>query len=677
MSQDKTEQDIKGYDPVILKKIFMFIRPYRLIAVIAVLALFFATAAEIAIPLLLQRTIDTHILNYWVLVPQKVVGNETVFIQNQSFIRKNEAKKLGYATNEAYYLFEVNKIPPELPAGIQNKLIKDNEQAAILLEDLRGLPQKQKAFITSQDKKGISRATLLFLLLLLCSLVFSFIQIYLMALTSQNVMKDIRQKLFSNLIRQSLSWLGNTPVGKLVSALSNDVETINELFTSVFISFLKDISIMIGVLIAFFVLDVRLGLITLATLPPVVLLSLIFRQYSRKAYRNLRKCVAKVNTFLSEHIAGMSVVQMFAKEIRTAGEFDKDNHQLLKANLSEMYVFATFRPLIDLLAYSSVAVVIYFGAGFNKSGLVSLGVLFAFINLIEKFYDPIKDMSEKFNIMQSAMAGGERVFHFMELKNVIKDDSAEQKLNLSDFKGHIDFEKVCFAYKEDEPVLRNLSFTVEPGERIAIVGYTGAGKTTIINLITRLWDIQSGNISIDGLPIKSIPLSQLRTLVQPVIQDVFLFSGTVRENIALGRDFSQEEIEEAAKVVYAHDFILGMEKGYDTLLNEGATNISAGERQLLSFARVIAHNPGIILLDEATANIDTETESWIQKALDRLLEGRTSIVIAHRLSTIRNADRILVLKQGEMVETGNHEQLLEKRGLYHTLYELQYVQSAN
>ena len=335
-----------------------------------------------------------------------------------------------------------------------------------------------------------------------------------------------------------------------------------------------------------------------------------------------------------------------------------------------MYVFATFRPLVTLFTSISIGTIIYFGASMVLGSLLSLGVLIAYINLVNMFYRPVMDLTEQFTILQSAMAGGERIFDLLDKDNRIPDTGTTPSPGRA--KGTIEFRNVSFSYVPDEPVIRNLSFTINPGETVAIVGYTGAGKTTIANLLTRLWDIESGSITLDGQEVSSMPLAELRRLVQPVQQDVFLFSGTIRDNISLGEDMDDEEIMHAARVVQAEPFIQALPRGLDTELNERGSNLSTGQRQLLSFCRAIAHDPSVIILDEATGSIDTETEVLIQRAIERLMKNRTSLVIAHRLSTIRNAHRIMVMSSGKVVETGSHQELLAARGLYYNLYKLQY-----
>jgi ATP-binding cassette subfamily B protein len=516
---------------------------------------------------------------------------------------------------------------------------------------------------------GIIRNCFLFLALLAGGMIFSFLETFLTSLAGQRVMKDLRLSLFRHILSRSLAFIGEHPAGRLVTRITSDVETINELFTSVITSLFKDLFIMGGVIITLFFLDTRLALITAASLPPVLVCTLIFRVRARDAFRRVRHWVSQANSFFAEHISGIKIIQIFTRGERTAAEYDGINANLMKSNLGEMYVFATFRPIIDFLSSLSLGVIIYFGAQQHLSGGLSLGTFVAFINLIRKFYQPVMDIAEKYTILQSALVGAERVFQMMDDGRSIPD-TGTLKLE-KPLKGEVSFQDVHFSYKKGEPVLRGVSFTASPGETLALVGYTGAGKTTIASLLTRLWDSDSGSITLDGNDIRDIPLADLRMAVQPIQQEVTLFSQSIRENITLGLDISEDQLVRAAKLAQAHDFITALPQSYDTMLQEGAVNLSSGQRQLISFARILAHDPPVLILDEATSNIDTETEKLVQKALKTVLEGRTSIVIAHRLSTIRSASRILVLSEGTVIEEGSHEELLAKKGAYHTLYRLQ------
>jgi ATP-binding cassette subfamily B protein len=486
-------------------------------------------------------------------------------------------------------------------------------------------------------------------------------------------MKALRLELFKKTLSQSTAFLSRHPVGRIVTRLTGDVETINEFFSSVLVSLLKDISVMIGVIITIFALSPKLALAAFATMPPIFVVTAISRVKARDAFRRQRTASSRVNSYLSENLSGVQVVQLFLGEKKSVREFRERNLELLKAKLGEMYVFATFRPIVEWFSTITTAVIIVVGSVLFLKLSVSLGVLIAFINLIGMFYAPVMDIAEKYTLLQSAMAGGERVFKLLDTDETI-EDSGKHEIE-GTVRGHIEFDDVHFSYTSSEEVLQGLSFTVNPGEMAAIVGYTGAGKTTITNVLARLWDIDSGVIRLDGVPIKDIPLEELRRSCLPVLQDVFLFSGTVADNIRLGLPLTDAEVEDAAKAVHAHEFISRLENGYSTILSEGATNISSGQRQLISFARVIAHNPAIVILDEATSSIDTETERLIQLGIQRVLAGRTSIVIAHRLSTIRHADRILVLSNGRLAEEGAHEELIAKDGLYAGLYRLQYSET--
>jgi ATP-binding cassette subfamily B protein len=451
--------------------------------------------------------------------------------------------------------------------------------------------------------------------------------------------------------------------------MTSDVETINQFFTDVLSAFIKDASIMAGALAVLYFFDVRLAMVVTASLPIVLVVANIARKRARDAFRNQRHWTSKVNSYISEHISGVEVVKLFRREKRSKAEFAGHNENLKKANLGEMYVFAAFRPAVDFMATLTTALSLCVGAWLYLSHSISLGTLIAFVNLINMFYSPIKDLSEKYILLQSAMAGGERIFTLLDADETIPDKPSLPMP--AKIRGHIEFDKVWFAYKEDEWVLKDLSFTMDPGQMVAIVGYTGAGKTTIANLVTRFWDIQKGEIRIDGLPVKELPLQGLRTNIQPVPQEVFLFSGTIAENIRLGEDVSLEQMKLAAEAVHANEFIEALPNKYDTELSEGGSNISQGQRQLLSFARVLAHEPSIIILDEATSSVDTETEKLIQRGIEGLLSGRTSVVIAHRLSTIRHADKIIVLAKGRIAEMGRHDELIKRKGLYWNLYRLQ------
>jgi ATP-binding cassette subfamily B protein len=690
-----------------MRRLLAFMKPYKVPAYIAVIALLIATVAELATPVILQRTIDNHIMARYYRIGVAPLSRDIIEEYRQLeavhkigdfyYLPETRAEKIprekkdlladaGLFKRESWYITPLTESPDlqDLLDRRPDFFSLEDDYILILSSHLDQLSRDEKNILRAGDIAGVGKNTLAYFLLLAVSLVFMFFQVYLMAYTGQEVMRDIRETLFGHTIRQSLGYLSNTPIGTLVTRITNDVETINEFFTSVATSVLRDFSLIAGVIVTLFLLDLRLALITLVTLPPVLIITLFFRTRARDAYRRVRLWVSRVNAFLSEHISGMEVVQIFGREKISSRAFSEKNEALLQANLSEMMVFALFRPLINLFTSISIGTILYFGGRMVLDTTVSLGIMIAYVNLIHKFYQPVMDFTEKFTIMQSAMAGGERIFNLLDAEDRIPDTAPDAGPDapqgggplpstvLPEIRGAIEFDHVYFSYKPGEPVLRDLTFSIAPGETVAIVGYTGAGKTTIANLIARMWDIQSGSIRVDGIDIRNLPLSRLRRAVQPVQQDVFMFAGTVADNISLGADIPLEKIRLAAETVQASRFIEKLPEGYDTPLTEYGSNLSTGQRQLLAFSRVVAHDPRILILDEATGSIDTETEQLIQQAIHTLMQDRTAIVIAHRLSTIRNADRILVLNEGRLVEEGSHTQLVKRDGLYAALYRLQY-----
>jgi ATP-binding cassette subfamily B protein len=691
----ETEDILKSYDAALMRRLLKYLRPYLAVFLLSLAALLASSAGELALPIIVQRTVDAHILPYHRAIVAESLGDalrsrlgrldpalrigELQFIPSSklsawSGLEKQRLRREGLLLEDNFLLlrgYQENETARRVVAG-RTALFRTTRDVAVIAEqDFRTLPAAERRALRTGDFRGLGAAAVRFFLVLAGVLLFTFAQTYLQAYVGQMIMKDLRTETFNHTVGLSLRYLDSQPVGRLVNRITNDVETINELFTSVLPSLLKDFVTMAGVLVALALLSPRLALVTLATLPPVLVVTLLFRSRAREVFRRVRLAVSRLNGFLAEHLSGMRIVQLFVRERYSLEQFRERNNQLLAANLGEMYVFATFRPLVDLFATTSLAAIVYFGGRFVLRDLVSLGTLIAFLNLIRMFYEPVMDLSEKYNILQSAMAGSERVFGLLDTDARIPEPAAPKALD--GVRGAIQFDRVCFAYKEGEPVLRDLSFTVEPGETMAIVGYTGAGKTTITSLLTRLWDIQSGSIRLDGFDIREYPTASLRRRVQSVLQDVFLFSGSIADNIRLGSPIPDERVRQAVQLVRADTFIDRLPGGLEAQLAERGGNLSMGQRQLLSFARVLAHDPDVLILDEATGNIDTETEKLVQEALRALLSGRTSLVIAHRLSTIRHADRILVLHKGELFEQGSHEELIARQGMYYNLYRMQYL----
>lgn len=695
---DYFDQDeiTKGYDSTIVRRILGYVKPYTGIALMALLMLAISTLGELSTPIIVRKAIDEALVVSWYSFDAAVaerddlraalaIGPGDPEVGGRIYLRASRLSGLGEKRrrelqSEGLFLAEERYLVTVDPADARQAraldeagdavIARDGAWVVLKLSDLRTLPAETASALRVRDRGKIAGYVGLLLLILGAVLGSTFAMIYFSSQVGLRVMKDLRMQLFRHASSRSLAFLSRQPVGRLVTRMTSDVETINQFFTDVLSAFIKDFSVMFGALAVLFALDWRLALAVLATLPAVYLVSDIARKRARDAFRRQRQWTSTVNAYIAERLSGVNVVKLFSQEAASAREFEEKDLELMKANLGEMYVFALFRPAVDFLATFTTAVALVVGASMYLGHSLSLGTMIAFVNLIGMFYSPVKDLAEKYTLLQSAMAGGERIFTLLDSADHIPDNSTHPMP--VPVRGHIEFDSVWFAYKEGEWVLKDLSFAIEPGRMVAIVGYTGAGKTTIANLVTRFWDIQKGTIRVDGVPVRDLPLDGLRRAIQPVPQDVFLFSGTIEDNIRMGSDITPERMRLAAEAVHADEFIGALPKGYATELAEGASNLSQGQRQILSFARVLAHDPAVIILDEATSSVDTETERIIQRGMEGLLAGRTSLVIAHRLSTIKHADRILVLAQGRVAESGTHDELIARGGLYYNLYKLQY-----
>ncbi len=547
---------------------------------------------------------------------------------------------------------------------------------------------------------GISEVAAIYLGSLLFSYMLEFFQTYLMQWTGQKVMYDLRSQIFRHLQQMHIAFFDRNPTGRLVTRVTSDVDALNEMFTSGVVSIFEDVLVLAGIVLVMLRMSWWLALIAFAVLPCILLVTNIFRKHVRESYRRIRVAIARINSFLQEHVSGMSVVQLFNREERAYKDFEVVNRQHMDAFKDAILAYAIYYPVIELLSSIAIALVVWFGGRSvllhalpNVSpavtGAVTLGVLVAFIQYAQRFFRPIQDLSDKYNILQAAMAASERIFKLLDTPSEVVSPASPRK---GDESGSIEFRNVWFTYQrldaatqtqiehgtfvDDgsiEWILRDVSFSIAPDEVAAIVGHTGAGKTTLTNLMMRFYDVQRGSILIDGVDVRACDLNTLRKRFAVVLQDPFLFTGTVASNIRLGSDWiTQQQIEQAADEVNVGDFIRGLPGAFDEPVRERGNTLSTGQKQLISFARALAANPRILILDEATSSVDTDTETRIRSALRRMVTGRTSVIIAHRLSTIQQADRILVMHKGQLRETGTHQELLTQRGLYWKLYQLQY-----
>ncbi len=525
--------------------------------------------------------------------------------------------------------------------------------------------------IRTGDLNGLNRIALIFLSVLLVQFVLSFAQTYLMNWTGQRIMHDLRLQIFSHIQTLHVGYFDKNPVGRIITRITTDVDVLNELFTAGVVSIFGDIFLLVGIVGVMLWLDWKLALVCFSVLPLIVLATAVFKLKVRGSYRWVRTCIARINAFLQENITGMSVVQIFVQEERKFGEFEERNREHLNANLKSIFYYALFYPVISLIGSLAVALILWYGGAQIIQNTLTLGVLVAFIQYSDRFFKPISDLSEKFNILLNAMVSSERIFRLLDTQPAVQPPP--HPLSPSVIRGRVEFKDVSFHYNEGTPVLSNVNLTIEAGEKVAIVGPTGSGKSTLINLLCRFYDVQAGEILIDGVDLRKMDLEELRKLTSVVLQDVFLFSGTIEENIRLWqRDINRQQVESAADFVNASRFVARMPEGLDSHVAERGSSLSVGQRQLLAFARAVAHEPKILVLDEATSSVDTDTELLIQDALDKLLKNRTALIIAHRLSTIQNCDRIVVLSKGQIREEGSHDELLKHRGIYYKLYQLQY-----
>lgn len=705
--------DLKGkiYDRRLYGEMFRYVMPYLKWVIISFFILLLVASAEMVLPLIQRSAIDDYI------VSDKSVSIYTDEAEYRKFLEDYKVLKLDeYEYNGRFFVVlgtkQRTKIDAPMLAGLEqsntlsnskvytleakpevieilNKYFPENlnptiskdgiegwfkispEKILITRENLNKVPSQERIEIRKAATNKLLMLALIFFAIILIRLVSSYAQSVITAYYSQMAMNDLRHDVFAHMQKMPVQYFDQNPVGRLVTRLTNDIRAIDEMLASGVITIIQDVFMVIGITILMLVLDWKLALISFTIIPFVIWTISIYRQKTRVVYREVRKYLAQLNATLAEHIAGQKIIQLFNQYFYKRDEFSHINQDYFRTSIKQLKLFAFFRPIIHVSSQFSVALIIWYGGGQILQNAITIGLLMAFTQYISKLFEPINNFSEKFNVLQGALAGAERIFDLMDQK---PEDYRAEKASSRRLEGEIEFQNVWLAYNPGEWVLKDISFKIKPGEKIALVGHTGSGKTSIVSLLLGFYPYQKGRILLDGKPLDSHALADIRSNIGIVQQDVFIFSGNIKENIALTNDdLTDEEILEVATYVNADKFIQKLPSKYEEPVMERGATLSTGQRQLLAFARVLAYDPSIFILDEATSNIDTETEILIQDALEKLIKDRTSIMIAHRLSTIQHVDRILVLHKGEIVEEGSHFDLLDKKGLYYDLYRLQYT----
>ncbi len=680
----------KLYDRALIRRLLKYVKPHRRLIFMAMFFMIVTACVELLIPYITKQGIDNYLAKLYQVyaAPEAVstellqsasdttdfipVSEDTLLVRKAALDRMDPSQRTemeadGSLSRETYYLFpgdRYNGEAGEIMGGFW--IVPETELSSVpisVIIDVRG-----------DDIAGVSRLAWLLGLLIVISLAAGYGHVMTLVVAGQRSMFDVRTELFRHIQLLSLKFYSQNPIGRLVTRVTNDIEALNEMFTAVLVNLVKDVILIVGTAVILFMLNWRLALVSLAVTPVFIVVTVIFRMKSRGAYRAVRKFLAKLNSRLSEDLSGIKIVQVFRQENRRREEYKETNKSYFKANMKQLIIFGIFRPLIEITASVGVALVLIYGGGNVLSGALTIGALVAFISYVRQMFQPLADISQKYNIMQSAMAAAERIFKIMDTNSEISENSSADD---TDIEGSIEFDDVTFSYENDKKVLRNVSFRMEPGKSVALVGPTGAGKTSIISLLCRFYDVDSGRILLDGSDLRDLTIQTLRNSISIVLQDAFIFSRTIEDNIRLGQDLTREQVREAADMVQATPFIDRLPDGFDTIMAERGATLSTGQKQLICFARALAHDPKILVLDEATSNVDPATEQLIQNAIEVLMKNRTSIVVAHRLSTIQKADQILVIDDGRILERGDHQELLARRGIYYNLYLLQYAANNN
>jgi ATP-binding cassette subfamily B multidrug efflux pump len=653
----------KPYDVKLLRRLYPYTKPYKLLFLCSIVLVVFITILDLSLPYVTKIAIDRYI----------VPGRESV--------KNNKTPRTEVNTR----IFKANMSDPKIERVVRKypDLFRiQGASARIYFRDLDKLDKKDLTVLREHDLSGVTWITALFLAVVILNFVFDIVQVLIMEYAGQMVMHDLRLRLFNHIQSLSISFFTRNPVGRLVTRATNDIQNMYELFTSVIVFVFKDLFLLVGIAGVLMAINFKLALACFAVIPFVVYASFHFSSQARAAYRTLRIKIAEINTRFSETIGGIKVIQLFLKEKQNYLSFKNLNHEHYLAGMRQIHVFAIFMPVVEIFGATAIAIVIFYGGGSVMAGTISLGALVAFLSYMKMFFTPIRDIAEKYNILQNAMASAERIFLILDSKETIQPlvpdidfrpqstskspDASWEKIS------EISLENVFFEYVKNEPILKNVSFRIKAGETCAIVGPTGSGKTTIVNLVIRFYEPTSGQVLLNGVNTKKRQVSELRSKMALVMQDPFLFSESIRDNITLGRDtIPESDFQQILLDSNCQTFIERLPDGVHTVLSEGGASISSGERQLISIARAFASHPDLIILDEATSYIDSETEQKIQEALAKLMANRTSIIVAHRLSTAREADKIIVLNRGQVIESGNHAELMKRRGFYYRLNQLQ------
>jgi len=705
--------DIKGkiYDRRLYGKLLAYLKPYLKWVILSFAILMLVAGAEVVLPLIQRAAIDDHIVSdrsiavfengsvledfytkYKSLKLQRFESGNRGFLilraKDRNRIDKLDLDRLreqGYLSAKTVYILEdkpqhievLNRYMSEVSAphgrkgGLNGWFRIGNAKLAVPRDLLNKMPGKDRLAVRAESAHQLVWLALIFFGIILLRLISGYSQSVLTAYFSQMAMNDLRHDVFAHLQKMPVKYFDQNPVGRLVTRVTNDIRAIDEMLASGVITIVQDAILIVAIVALMLVLNWKLALVSFIILPFVIFMISQFRRRTRVIYREVRKHLAALNATLAEHISGQKIIQLFNQYSNKRNEFADINQQYFATSFKQLRLFAFFRPIIHVSSQIAVALIIWYGGGQILRNVITIGLLMAFTQYIHKLFEPINDFSEKFNVLQGALAGAERIFDLMEEE---PEDYRSDKLRNLKLEGGIEFDHVWLAYNPGEWVLRDVSFKIKPGEKIALVGHTGSGKTSIVNLMLGMYPYQRGEIRIDDRPLSSYAIKDVRSNIGIVQQDVFIFSGNVHDNIALNNDkLSSEDIIKVAKYVNADRFISQLPAKYEEPVMERGATLSTGQRQLIAFARVLAYDPSIFILDEATSNIDTETEILIQDALKKIIEHRTSIMIAHRLSTIQHVDRILVLHKGELVEEGSHFELLDKKGLYYDLYRLQYT----